>query len=114
MEKVIDATNKTIGRVASEAAMALMGKDNPSYQPNKVAEVTVTIENASKTKITDKKKDEKQYSKYSGYPGGLKFESLRKILDEKGYSEVYQKAVRGMLPANRLRSPRLKNLQVND
>lgn len=114
MEKVIDATNKTIGRVASEAAMALMGKDHPSFQPNVVADVKVTIENAAKTKITDKKKDEKQYPKYSGYPGGLKFESLRKILDKKGYGEVYAKAVKGMLPANRLRDLRLKNLQVND
>jgi large subunit ribosomal protein L13 len=114
MEKVIDATNKTIGRVATEAAMALMGKDNPSYQPNKVADVTVTIDNASQTKITEKKMDEKEYSKYSGYPGGLKFEKLSKILKEKGHEEVYKKAVYGMLPANRLRKLRMKNLVVKN
>lgn len=114
MEKVIDATNKSIGRVATEAAMALMGKDNPDFQPNKLADVTVIIENASKTKITDKKKDEKQYPKYSGYPGGLKFESLRKIIETKGYEEVYKKAVKGMLPSNKLRDPRLKNLKITD
>ena len=114
MEKVIDATDKTIGRVASEAAKILMGKDSPAYQPNVVADVVVTIENASKTRITEKKKDEKKYPKYSGFPGGLRFETLRKILTNKGYNEVYQKAVKGMLPSNRLRSPRLKNLQVKD
>lgn len=114
MKKVIDATNKSIGRVATEAAMALMGKDNPSFQPNVVTDVEVTIENAAQTKITDKKKDEKKYPKYSGYPGGLKFETLRKIIDKKGYEEVYKKAIKGMLPANRLRDLRMKNLQVND
>jgi len=114
MEKVIDATNKKIGRVASEAAMILMGKDSAEYQPNKVADVTVVIENASKTDIPLKKKEEKEYSKYSGYPGGLKFEKLSKIIKEKGYDEVYRKAIYGMLPTNRLRSPRLKNLIVKD
>lgn len=114
MKKVIDATNKSIGRVATEAAMALMGKDNPSYQPNKVTEITVVIENASKSKVTEKKKDEKQYARYSGYPGGLRFSSLRKMIDTKGYEAVYANAVRGMLPSNRLRSPRLKNLQIID
>jgi large subunit ribosomal protein L13 len=114
MEKVIDAQNKKLGRVASEAAMALMGKDSADYQPNKLADVTVVIENASKTDIPQKKKDTKEYGKYSGYPGGLKFEKLSKIIDEKGYGEVYKKAVRGMLPVNRLRAEMLKNLVVKD
>ena len=114
MKKVIDATDKSIGRVATEAAMALMGKDNPSYQPNVVTDVTVVIENASKSSVTDKKKDEKQYARYSGYPGGLKFTPLRRMIETKGYEGVYNSAVRGMLPSNRLRSPRLKNLQIND
>ena len=114
MKKIINAENKSLGRVATEAAMALMGKDNVNYQPNVVADILVVIENASKTKITDKKKKEKEYAKYSGYPGGLKFEKLEKIISEKGYSEVYQRAIKGMLPANRLRSKRLKNLQVID
>jgi large subunit ribosomal protein L13 len=114
MEKVIDATNKKLGRVATEAAMALMGKDQANYQPNKLAEVTVVIENAAKTSISEKKKGEKEYAKYSGYPGGLKFETLNKILIEKGVEEVYRKAVYGMLPSNRLRSPRMKNLIVKD
>ena len=114
MKKIINAENKTLGRVATEAAMALMGKDSVNYQPNVVADVVVVIENAAKTKITDKKKNEKEYSRYSGYPGGLKFEKLDKVIKEKGYEEVYQRAVKGMLPANRLRSLRLKNLQVID
>ncbi len=114
MKKVINATDRSLGRVATEAAMALMGKDNPNYQPNVVSDVQVVIENASKTRITEKKLDEKEYKRYSGYSGGLKFKTLRKIIESKGYKEVYTMAVRGMLPANRLRSPRLKNLQIAD
>ena len=114
MEKVIDATNKKIGRVATEAAMALMGKDKADYQPNKVSEVTVIIENASKTSVTDKKIKEKEYPSYSGYPGGLKFETLEKVLKTKGFAEVYRKAIKGMIPANRLRALRMKNLIVKE
>ncbi len=114
MKKTIDATNRTIGRVATEAAMVLMGKDMPNYRPNVVSEVEVIIENASKTKITEKKMNEKEYKKYSGYPGGLKHESLKKIIENKGYAEVYKNAIKGMLPANRLRDLRLKNLQITD
>jgi large subunit ribosomal protein L13 len=114
MEKVIDATNRKIGRVATEAAMSLMGKDNPNYQPNILADIKVVIDNASQTDISQKKKGEKSYMKYSGYPGGLKFETLDKVLKNKGHEEVYRKAVFGMLPNNRLRALRMKNLIVND
>jgi large subunit ribosomal protein L13 len=114
MEKVIDAKNKTIGRVATEAAMALMGKDQASYQPNVVTDITVTIENASESNITDKKKGEKEYSRYSGYPGGRKVRTLAEVIEKKGYKEVFEKAVYGMLPANRLRSLRMKNLIIKD
>lgn len=114
MEKVIDAKGKKIGRVATEIAMALMGKDEAGFENNKVADVKVIVNNASKADISPKKLKEKQYSKFSGYPGGLKFENMEKIIKEKGYVEVYKKAVRGMLPANRLRKLSLKNLTIND
>jgi large subunit ribosomal protein L13 len=114
MEKVIDATNKTIGRVATEAAMALMGKDNVSYQPNILSEVKVVISNAAKTKISQKKEKTKLYKRHSNYPSGLKLETLEKVLANKGYEELYRIAIKGMLPANRLRPLRMKNLTVND
>jgi len=114
MEKIIDAKNRGIGRVATEAAMALMGKDNANYQPNILAEVKVIIENASLSKITDKKKGEKEYTRYTGYPGGLRRRTLDEVITKKGFQEVYQKAVHGMLPSNRLRKLRMKNLIIKD
>ena len=108
----IDATDKTIGRVASEAAHYLMGKHLVSYQKNIKPETLVQITNADKTKISEKKKDQKKYERYSGYPGGLRFDKLQKILDEKGIEEVYQRAVKRMLPDNKLRKLMLKNLTV--
>ncbi len=114
MEKIIDAKGKKIGRVATEAAMALMGKDNPDFQPNVVSKVKVTIINPSLADISQKKVEEKEYPKYSGYPGGLKFEKMSKIIEKKGYSEIFQKAVYGMIPANRLRKLRMKNLIIKD
>lgn len=110
----VDAQNKKIGRVASEAARALLGKTTPAFSKNKVADITVVIKNASKTDISHAKKQTKSYDRYSGYPGGLRFESLDKILREKGYEEVYRRAIKGMLPANRLRSEIMKNLKVTD
>lgn len=114
MEKVIDATNRSIGRVATEAAMTLMGKDRTDYKANVVVETQVVIENASQTKIAPKKLKDKEYQRYSGYPGGLKTRNLGEMLEKKGYAEVYKKAVYGMLPSNRLRKLRMKNLIVND
>lgn len=114
MEKIIDAKGKKLGRIASEAAMTLMGKDNPDYQPNIVSKNKVIIINSSQADISTKKKEEKEYPKYSGYPGGLKFEKMSKIIDSKGYKEIFEKAIYGMIPANRLRKSRMKNLTIKD
>ncbi len=110
----IDAEGKTIGRVASEAAKVLMGKDSPEYKPNVVVSVAVQIVNASKSNISEKKKVGKTYSRYSGYPGGQKVRNLEDLISKKGISEVYKKAVYGMLPGNRLRSERMKNLSISE
>lgn len=112
--KTIDAKNQKLGRVASQAAMMLMGKDDVNYEPNKVADVSVQITNASKLKITEKKKDEKEYTSYTGWSGGLKKQKLEKILEKKGYEEVLRRAIYGMLPSNKLRSEMLKNLKIID
>lgn len=108
----IDASGKTIGRVASAAAMLLMGKNDPSFERNKITGSKVNIENASKLKIDIRKLDTVEYAQYSGYPGGLRFESLAKVIEKKGFQEVLRRAVYGMLPANRLRPVIMKNLTI--
>lgn len=115
MNKVeIDAKNKTIGRVATQAAMSLMGKDEPTYKANVVPNVKVEIKNVSSAKISDKRKLEKEYTSYTGYPGGLRKTSMTKLIEKKGLEEVYKKAVYGMLPNNRLRKLYMKNLIVTE
>jgi len=114
MEKIIDAKNKKIGRVASAAAKALLGKDQPSFQNHLVADIKVIINNASAASVTDKKKDETTFERYSGHPGGLKMEKMTTVIAKKGYSELFKQAVYGMLPPNRLRKERMKNLTVNE
>ncbi|MFT5280823.1 MAG: large subunit ribosomal protein L13 [Flavobacteriaceae bacterium] len=109
----IDAEGKSLGRVASDAAFVLLGKDMPDYSANSVVSRHVVIDNADKLNITGKKEKEKTYSRFSGYPGGLKKIPMEKIIDKKGYEEVVKKAVYGMLPSNKLRARRMKFLQVN-
>lgn len=108
----IDASGKTLGRVASTAAKMLMGKTTPDYVPNIHPCVEVTITNASKLRITEKKRLGKVYTFYSGYPGGLRFESLSMLIARKGQSEALRRAIQRMLPNNRLRVGRMKNLVI--
>lgn len=110
----IDAANKKIGRIASEAAKILMGKNTPAYQPNVVADVEVKIVNASKADVTAKKKDEKIYTRYTGFPGGLIETSLRHMIEKKGFGEAFKIAVKGMLPKNKLQAKMMKNLTVTE
>lgn len=112
--KTIDAQNRTIGRVATEAAMALMGKDKANYTPNAKPTAKVKIENASKAKISQKKLGEKIYRRYTEYPGGLRERTLAELIEKKGYEEVFKKAVFGMLPNNKLRKIMMSNLEVID
>jgi large subunit ribosomal protein L13 len=110
----IDAAGKTLGRVASEAAKALMGKTHASYTPHIRSDVRVTVQNASKLYIREKKRTQKIYTTYSGYPGGLKKESLANLSARKGYGEALRRAVRKMLPRNTMLTARLKNLKVSE
>ena len=110
----IDAKGQKLGRVASEAAKVLMGKDTSDFQKHILAGRTVRVINASGLDITEKKLDQKEYISFSGYPGGQKRITLRKLLEKKGYGEVLRRAVYGMLPVNRLRTPLLKRLIVTD
>jgi large subunit ribosomal protein L13 len=114
MIHTIDAKNSKIGKIASQAAALLIGKNTPTFRKNIVQEVTVKIVNVSQADINEKKKDEKKYVNYSGYPGGLKTLSLGAIAAKKGYKEIFRTAVYGMLPHNKLRSKMIKNLIITE
>lgn len=113
-EYTIDATGRTLGRIASEAALVLRGKNSPEFERHLAPKNKVNITNASKMKVTPKKLGEKIYHHYSGYPGGLKTQTLKQVVDKKGYGEALKQAIRGMLPSNRLRAIMMKNLKVTE
>lgn len=110
----IDAAGQTLGRVASEAAKALMGKMRPDYTPNKSSEVKVTVTNVDKIYIRERKRTQKIYTTYSGYPGGLKRESLASLTTRKGRGEALRRAVARMLPRNTMHTARMKSLTVTE
>lgn len=112
-EYTIDATGKRLGKVATEAARYLMGKDDADFVRHQAPEVTVTITNASQLDVTDKKKDE-IYQSYSGYPGGRRTETLEHLGKRLGYAEVVRRTVNGMLPKNKLQKVMMKNLTVTE
>ena len=111
-EHTIDAAGKTLGRVASEAAKALMGKMRADYTPNKNSGVKVTITNAGKLYIRERKRIGKIYSTYSGHPGGMKRESLSSLNARKP-DEALKRAVRRMLPRNTMLGARMKSLTIS-
>ncbi len=114
MKYTIDATNKHLGRVASEAAKALIGKLSTSFKRNEVADVSVEIVNVSKLDIFEKKMKNKTYARYSGYPGGLKIATMELVIAKKGISEVVRRSVYKMLPKNKLQDIRIKLLTIKE
>jgi large subunit ribosomal protein L13 len=108
---VIDAEGKVLGRVATEAARLLRGKHKPIWAPNVDVGDHVVIINASKLDISLRKSTDKLYWRHSGYPGGIRSESLEKLL-ERAPDRVVKLAVKGMLPKNRLGRSMLKKLRV--
>lgn len=111
---VIDAQNKKLGRVATEAAMILMGKNTPDFARNIVPDVQVEIINIAKADIAAKKKDEKFYLTYSGYPGGQRKETMSKLEERKGLAEAFKRAVKGMLPDNKLKPKMMARLSITE
>jgi large subunit ribosomal protein L13 len=109
----IDADGRSIGRIASEAATVLMGKHKPTYEPNRDLGDIVVVRNAAKVKITGNKTDQKVYYSYSGYPGGLKERQLKEVM-AKDPSDAIRRAVKNMLPKNRLQNGRMKRLKVHN
>ncbi len=113
-QHTIDATGKSLGRVASEAASILLGKDSVDFAKNVVRNVKVKVLNASKISIDEKKMDQKTYHIYTGYVGNAKSPTLAQVVAKKGYGEALKIAVKGMLPGNTLRDKRLKNLSIEE
>jgi len=111
-EYKIDASNQILGRLASKIALLLQGKDSPRYEPRLVGGVKVMVFNVKKIRFSGKKFNQKVYRHHTGYPGHLKTQTLRAIF-EKNPTEVLKRAVWNMLPKNRLRSKRMKNLIIH-
>ena len=108
---VVDAKGQTLGRLASKIAPILRGKHKPNFAPNMDGGDYVIVINADRIHVTGKKLDDKMYHRHSGYPGGLKSTSLRRML-EKHPDRVIRLAVRGMLPKNTLGRNTLKKLKI--
>jgi len=108
---VVDATGKTLGRLASEIAKILMGKHKPQYTPHADMGDFVIVLNAHKVKVTGKKLQQKVYRWHSGYPSGLKERPLWWMLQHHPERVIYL-AVKRMLPKNKLRKRRLKRLKI--
>ena len=108
---VIDAAGENLGRLASRIAQTLKGKHKPIYSTHLDVGDYVIVVNAEKIRVTGKKLDEKLYYRHSGYPGGLKSETLRAMLS-KHPTRVVQHAVKGMLPHNALGKAMLSKLKV--
>ncbi len=107
----VDATGKVLGRLATRAAMALMGKDRPEYTPNVDTGAFVVVTNAEKVAVSGKKALTKTYARFSGYPGGYKEVSFDEMM-RKHPDRVIREAVRRMLPKNALGEAMLKKLKV--
>ncbi|MEM8562282.1 MAG: 50S ribosomal protein L13 [Pseudomonadota bacterium] len=108
---VVDAADKTLGRLASEVAHRLRGKHKPEYTPHVDTGDYIVVINADKVRVTGNKKTDKIYHSHTGYPGGIKSLSFEKLI-EKAPERVIQGAVKGMLPRNPLGRAMFKKLKV--
>jgi len=107
----IDASNKILGRLASEIAVLLRGKNSPEFVPYKISNNKVIVFNTSKIVLTGKKYENKEYIRHSGYLGGIKFEKFKDLF-LKNPNETLMRAVYRMLPKNKLRDKAIKNLKL--
>ncbi len=108
---LVDAKGKVVGRLASDIATVLMGKNKPTYTPHVDVGDFVVVVNADKVQFTGKKWEQKLYYRHSNHPGGLKFRSAREMRERKP-EEILRHAVRGMLPKNHLGRRMLKKLKI--
>jgi large subunit ribosomal protein L13 len=108
---IVDATDQTLGRIATKVAVKLRGKDKPLFAPHIDCGDFVVVINADKFKVTGSKMDSKMYHRHSGYPSGLKSMPLKDLLEKKPV-EALKKAIAGMIPPNKLRKPILSKLKI--
>ena len=108
---VVDATDQTLGRLASRIARVLEGKNKPEYTPNLDSGDHVIVLNAARVAVTRDKRETKLYIRHSGYPRGLKEETLGHLLERRP-EEAIRRAVKGMLPRNRLGVQQLRKLKI--
>ncbi|NCN50894.1 MAG: 50S ribosomal protein L13 [Candidatus Pacebacteria bacterium] len=108
---LIDAKDKVLGRLASEIAELLIGKQKKDYTPHIDAGDFVVVINAAEIAVTGNKEDDKKYYRHSGFPGGLKVRTLGE-LRETFPERIIEKAVKNMLPKNKLQSPRMTRMKV--
>ena len=109
---VVDADGQTLGRLASKVAKLIRGKYKPSYTPHVDCGDNVIVINAEKINLTGNKLDDKTYIRHTGYPGGQR-SLTAKVLQQKNPALLVEKAVKGMLPKNKLGSQLFRNLDVN-
>ena len=113
MQKIeIDATNQTLGRLASKVAIVLRCMNSPAYQPNELPENEVMIKNLKGARFTGNKFNQKKYYHYSGYHGGIKARKLSELWESKP-EQVLRGMIYNMLPVNRTRDKIIKNLKFN-
>jgi large subunit ribosomal protein L13 len=108
---VVDAKDETLGRLATRIARVLEGKDKPTWSPTLDSGDFIVVVNAEKIFVTSNKKETKLYMRHSGYPHGLKEETLGHLLERRP-EEVIRRAVKGMLPHNRLGAQQITKLKV--
>jgi large subunit ribosomal protein L13 len=111
---IIDATDRTLGRVCSEAAHALLGKRSVHFVKHQALPVTVTVKNAGKMHLPSRRTEGKIYTWYTGHPDGQYEMSMKEMIAKKGIAHVVKKTVDGMIPRNKLRPLRMKNLIVTE
>lgn len=111
---IIDARGRVPGRVATEVAVLLMGKNRTDFARNRVPDIQVEVVSSSQMSLGAKKLRDKMYYSHSGFPGSLKRETQSHVVEAKGPKEVLRRAVYGMLPKNKLRARMMKNLKIND
>ncbi len=108
---LVDAEGQTLGRLATRIADTLRGKNKPEYTPHVDTGDFVVVVNAERIAVTGNKLDDKMYHRHSGYPGGLRSRTLREQLERRP-TEVLRKAVKGMLPRNRLSRAQITKLKI--
>ncbi|MFL2752466.1 MAG: 50S ribosomal protein L13 [Gammaproteobacteria bacterium] len=108
---LLDASNKTLGRLSAKISSILMGKNKAQYTPHNDLGDYIVVINAEKVKVTGNKDIQKKYYRHSGYPGGLKSSTFSEII-EKNPEDIIFKAVKGMLPKNKLSNSMISKLKV--